>query len=207
MKYSDFSTFIRPEVQGCPEFIIERAVRDAVIDFCSRSDIYIPEPEFITIIAGTNEYAPSLPASTELNHIIDIYNDRTRLKPLSYTDLLYRLGDETQKGSPRFYSQRDNDNFYLAPIPDVGDSFRVLYSVKPTSTSTSIPDTFGKENRELIVHGALFRLQMMSSQPFYNPASATDNRAFYEKSLGRKIREVKYGYSGGSLKVQYREFI
>ena len=39
-------------------------------------------------------------------------------------------------------------------------------NVKPTSSSTSIPDTYGKENREVIVHGALYRLQMMSGQPF-----------------------------------------
>ena len=41
-----------------------------------------------------------------------------------------------------------------------------VYSVKPTATSTSIPDTIGKEYRETIVHGALYRLQTMAGQPF-----------------------------------------
>ncbi len=72
MKYSDFSLYVRPEAQGAPDFLIERSVRDSAIDFCSRTDIYIPEPEFITIIAGVNEYAVSLPSGTELNHILDI---------------------------------------------------------------------------------------------------------------------------------------
>tara|TARA_B100001057_G_scaffold478564_1_gene549154 strand:- start:3847 stop:4470 length:624 start_codon:yes stop_codon:yes gene_type:complete len=207
VKYSDFNLFIRPEVQGCPDFMIERAVRDSVIDFCQRTDIYKPEPEFVTIIKGINEYEVSLPLGTELNHIIDIFRDSTRLKPVSYTDLIHKLGDEQTQGSPSTYSQRDNDAFFLAPIPDANDSYRVLYSVKPTSSSTSIPDTFGKENREIIVHGSLYRLQMMSGQPFSNPAAASDNKRLFDRGVGRVARQVKYGYGGGSLTCKFREFI
>jgi hypothetical protein len=207
MKYSDFSLYVRPEVQGAPDFVIERAVRDSAIDFCARTDIYIPEPEFITTIAGLNEYAVSLPTGTELNHILDIFNDKSALKPISYSQLLLRLGDETTTGTPAYYAQRDNLDFYLAPIPAEADSFRVLYSVKPTSTSTSIPDSVGKEHREAITHGALYRLQMMSGQPWSNPNAAGMNKQLFERSVGRVIRQVKYGFSGGSLTCKSREFI
>lgn len=207
MKYSDFSAHIRPEVQGAPDFVIERAVRDSAIDFCSRTDIYMPEPEFLTVIAGLNEYAVSLPAGTELNHILDIFKDKSALSPISYNQLLLRLGDETTTGSPQYYAQRDNADFYLAPIPSATDSLRVLYSVKPSSASTSIPDTVGKEHRELIAHGALYRLQMMSSQPWSNPAAAANNKQLFERAVGRVIRQVKYGFSGGSLTAKSRAFI
>lgn len=207
MKYSDFTVHVKPECGGAPDFLIERAVRDTAVDFCQRTDVYIPEPEFITIIAGVNEYAVTLPTSTELNHIIDIFDNKTELRPVSYNELLRRLGDETEKGNPRYYAQRDNTDFYLAPIPDKNDSFRVLYSVKPTSTSSSIPDTIGKEYRETIVHGALYRLQMMSGQPFANGGAAQANRSLYEREVGRTIRQVKYGFSGGTLTCKPRAFI
>ena len=207
MKYLDFSFYVRSEVQGAPDFIIERAVRDSAIDFCQRTGVYIPEPERVTIIAGVNEYAVTLPTGTELNHIIDIYDNNTPLQPTSYTELLMRLGDETERGTPRYYSQRDNTDFYLAPIPDKADTVRVIYSVKPTSTSTSMPDTIGKENREAIVHGALYRLQMMSGQPFSNPGAAQMNSQLFEKAVGRVTRQVKYGFSGGKLTAKPRAFI
>ncbi len=207
MKYSDFTVHVKPECGGAPDFLIERAVRDAAIDFCHRTDVYIPEPEFITIIGGVNEYAVTLPTGTELNHIIDIFDNKTALKPVSYNELLRRLGDETEKGNPRYYAQRDNTDFYLAPIPDKNASFRILYSVKPTSTSTSIPDTIGKEYRETIVHGALFRLQMMAGQPFADGGAAQANRTLYERDVGRTIRQVKYGFSGGTLTCKPRAFI
>jgi len=207
MKYSDLNLYVRPEVQGAPDFIIERAIRDSAIDFCSRSDIYMPEPEFMAVISGVNEYAVSLPSGTELNHIIDIFSNTTPLKPISYSELLQRLGDESTKGTPRYYAQRDNTDFYLAPIPAAAARSRVMYSVKRTSTSSSIPDTVGKEHRELITHGALYRLQMMSSQPWSNPNAAGVNKQLFERAVGRVIRQVKYGFSGGSLTCKSRAFI
>ena len=103
MKYSDLNLYVRPEVQGCPDFLVERAVRDTVIDFCRRTDVYIPEPEFITIIGGVNEYSVTLPTGTELNHIIDVFDNQSALQPISYNELLRRLGDETERGKPKYY--------------------------------------------------------------------------------------------------------
>lgn len=207
MKYSDLNLYVRPEVQGCPDFLIERAVRDTVIDFCRRTDVYIPEPEFITIIGGVNEYSVTLPTGTELNHIIDVFDNQTALQPISYNELLRRLGDETERGKPKYYSQRDNAEFFTAPIPNDNDTFRVVYSVKPTATSTSVPDTIGREYREALVHGTLFRLQMMAGHPFTNPNLAAANRDIYEREVGRTTRQVKYGFSGGTLTCKPRAFI
>jgi len=207
VKFTDFAPFIRPEVQGCPDFLLERAVRDAATDFCRRTDVYLAEPEYIQISAGVNEYTVTIPSGTELNHIVDIYSDHIALNPVSFTELLKRLGDENTRGTSKFYAQRDNKDFYLAPIPAEKDTLRVLYSLKPTSSSTSIPDTIGKEYREIISHGALFRLQMMAGQPFSNPNFGAINRDLFEKEVGRTIRQSKYGFSGGSLTCKPRGFI
>lgn len=206
MKYSDFASFVRPETQGAPDFLIERAIRDSAIEFCRRTGVYIPEPENVTIIIGINEYDVTLPSGTELNYITDVFANQTKLSPVSYNELLERLGDETEKGTPKYYSQRDNKAFFVAPIPSAADTFRVLYSLKPTSTSKSIPDSVGKEHQEAITQGALYRLQMMPNQPFSNPGSAGANKQLFEREVGRTVRQVKYGFSGGSLKVRYREF-
>tara|TARA_R100001443_G_scaffold36424_1_gene50247 strand:- start:1229 stop:1852 length:624 start_codon:yes stop_codon:yes gene_type:complete len=207
MKFSDITPYIRPEVSGAPNVLIERAIRDTTIDFCRRTDVYLAEPEFVSIVANVNEYAVTIPAGTELNHILDIFNDKTALKPVSYGVLLQNLGDETETGSPKMYAQRDNKEFFLAPIPSATDSLRVLFSLKPTSSSTSIPDTIGKEYRETITLGALYRLQMMSGYAFSNPSTAVANLGLYERQVGRTVRQVKYGFSGGSLTAKRREFL
>lgn len=207
MKFSDFASFVRPETQGAPDFLIERSIRESAIEFCRRTGVYIPEPENVSIIVGINEYEVTVPSGTELNYITDVFANQTKLNPVSYNELLERLGDETERGTPKFYSQRDNSAFFVAPIPSAVDTFRVLYSLKPTSTSRSIPDSVGKEHQEAITQGALYRLQMMPNQPFTNPSAASANKQLFDREVGRTVRQVKYGFSGGALKVRYREFI
>jgi len=207
VKFSDYSPYIRPEAQGCPDYLIERAARDSAIDFCKKTDVYTAEPEYLFVAKNVNEYEVSIPVGTELNRILDIYNDKSALKPVSYNELLQRLGDETERSSPKYYSQRDNTQFYVAPIPQSSDKLRVLYSLKPTQTAKTIPDTIGKEYQEIITHGALYRLQMMSGQPWSSPNAAGVNKQLFDKEVGRTVRQVKYGFSGGSLTCKTREFI
>lgn len=207
MKYIDLAEYIRSEVQGAPDFLIERSAREAAIEFCVKTDVYRLEPEDLQIIAKIDEYEVTVPSGTELNHIIDIYRDGKPLKPVSYTRLLEITGDGTQRAKPNSYSQRDNTVFYVAPVPDEKETLKALYSVKPSPTSTSIPDTIGREYREALVHGAIFRLQMMSGQTWSNPGSAANNKGLFDQRVGQVTREVKYGYSGGSLSVRYRAFI
>ena len=207
MKYLDLSPYVRTEAQGVPDFLLERSVRDSVIDFCIQTDAYRPEPEDIAVIEGITEYGLSIPAGTELNHIIDVYRDREKLKPVSYSRLLEITGSGTLTSRPEVYSQRDNVEFFLAPIPAKSETLRVLFSLKPSATSTSIPDTVGKEYREAIVHGALYRLQMMPDQTWSNMNQAQGNKMLFEKRSTEVMRQVRYGYAGAALTVRSRAFI
>ncbi|MBV30867.1 MAG: hypothetical protein CL504_09550 [Actinobacteria bacterium] len=207
MKFLDFTDHVRQECQGVPGFMVERAVRDAAIEFCKRTGVYIPEAEEIVIYAGVNDYELSLPSGTELNYITDIFANKTRLKPVSYPELLHKIGDGIERATPAYYSQRDNNSFFLAPIPAVKDTIRVLFSLKPSSTATSIPDTIGKEHREAITEGALFRLQMMPNQPFTNPNLAAAKKQLFDREIGKTVRQVKFGFSGGNITIRKREFI
>ncbi len=207
MKYSDFTEFVRPHCQGVPGFMVENAIRDSAIEFCKRTGVYIPEAEEIIISIGVNDYDLTLPAGTELNYITDIFANTTRLSPISYSQLLHKIGDGTDRGTPAYYSQRDNTSFFLAPIPAAADTLRVLCSLKPSATSTSIPDTVGKENREAITDGALYRLQMMPNQPFTNPNLAAAKKQLFDREVAKTVRQVKFGFSGGNLTIRKREFI
>lgn len=207
MKYLDIAEYVRTEAHGAPDFIVERAIREAAIEFCIKTDVYRLEPENIQIIPNIDEYDLTIPSGTEMNHIIDIYRNRETLRPVSYSRLLEVQGDGSQKGKPRYYAQRDNTVFFVAPVPSAKETLKVLYSVKPTSTSTTIPDTIGKEYREPLVHGAIYRLQMMSDQPWSNMGAAQSNKSLFDQRTSQIMREVRYGYGGGSLTVKSRAFI
>jgi len=207
VKYLDLGPYVRSEAQGVPDYLLERSVREAAIDFCVTTDVYRPEPEQVNVSAGISEYDLSIPAGTELNHIIDIFRDRDRLTPVSYARLLEITGDGTSSGLPTKYSQRDNTVFYLAPMPSSAETLSVLYSLKPSAASTAILHTVGKEHREAIVHGTLYRLQMMPNQPWSSMGQAQNNKVLCDKRKSEIMRQVRYGYAGAALTVRSRGFI
>ena len=60
---------------------------------------------------------------------------------------------------------------------------------------------------ETIVHGALYRLQMMKDSPWTDLQAADLNKIMYDKGEARAVRKTKYGNVGAPLTVKYQEFI
>ena len=206
MKYSDLFVYVLTEVPSCPEFTAERAIRDTCIDFCARTDLYRAEPQSLVVSAGISDYELDAPTGTEPNHVKTILRAGVPLEVVTYEDAFMRT-EVAERSSPKFYAQYDNRNVLIGPKPEGKETLKILYTLKPTQSSTSIPDTIGLEHRETLVSGALFRLQMMSGQPWMDGAAAGANRQLYERGVVGAIRQAKYGHSGASLSVTPREFI
>lgn len=205
MKYSDLFIYVLSEVPSCPEFVAERAIRDTCIDFCARTDLYRAEPQPLIVSAGITEYEVDAPSGTEPNHVKAVYREGRPLDAVTYEDAFMRI-EVSGIGQPQFYAQYDNRNIMIGPKPEKRETLKLLCTLKPTQTSTSIPDTIGLEHRETLVSGALFRLQMMGAQPWMDGAAAGANRQLYERGVVAAMRQAKYGHSGASLRVTPREF-
>lgn len=206
MKYSDLFVYVLSEVPGCPEFTAERAIRDACIDFCARTDLYRADVLTLVVTPNITEYELDAPTGTEPNHVKMVLRNGRPLQSLTFEDAFMRT-ELSDRSAPSYFSQYDNSNLLLGPKPSDRESLKVIYSLKPTQTSTSIPDTVGLEWREALVSGALFRLQMMSGQPWMDGGAAGANNQIYERELAKAIRQSKYGHSGAPLTVTPREFI
>ena len=50
MRYLEIAEYVRPEAHGAPDFLVERSLREAAIEFCVKTDIYRPEPEDFLVI-------------------------------------------------------------------------------------------------------------------------------------------------------------
>lgn len=208
MRYSDLFVYVVSEVPGCPDFTAERAIRDACIDFCARTGLYKAEALSLTVVPGVTDYELDAPAGTEANHVNRVLRQGRELQKLPYEDAFMRNElAGVNRSVPQYYSQYDNGNLLIGPPPKDRETLKVLYTLKPTTSSTSIPDTIGLEHRETLVSGALFRLQMMAGSPWANGGAAQANSMIYEKGVTSAIRQAKYGHSGASLTVTYREFM
>tara|TARA_R100000951_G_C2648300_1_gene183384 strand:- start:2681 stop:3358 length:678 start_codon:yes stop_codon:yes gene_type:complete len=212
---------VKREAPSCPSFIAIEELRNTIIDFCINTDIYLSDLTLFQTVTGINEYEAAdldIPVGTELNHLIDFFSEFgdssvqvseksfTRLDPKSLIGSP-SLFDAYGKGRPRFYSQKDQETILVAPTPDKNYSLYALYSLKPTATASTIPNIIANEYQELIIHGALYRLQMMKDSPWYDVQAADLNKRLYDKGEAQAVRKSKYGLVGAPLTIRYQEFV
>lgn len=203
MKYSDLASYVLLQVPSCPLFQIEQALRDSAIEFCTKTDAYLQEVEDLILIPGVDEYDLSPPSGTHVNHVLDIIRDGTPLTPVG----MRYVRRKDQAGKPLRYTQTDSDTIVFIPTPDKAETLKVLYSLKPSQASSSIPDVLAKENTETLVHGALWRLFRVAGTPWYSMSTANVYYEMFKRNMGEAIRKVRHGYSGATLTVQIPEFV
>jgi len=212
---------VKREAPSCPSFIAVEELRNTIIDFCVNTDIYLSELTLFQTVTGINEYEAAdldIPTGTELNHIIDFYcergesNDQLSEKSLARLEPKSLIGtpsliDAYGKGKPKYYAQRNQEIILFAPTPEKNYSLYALYSLKPTATATTIPNIIVNEYQETIIHGALYRLQMMKDSPWSDVQAADLNKRMYDKGEAQAVRKSKYGLVGAPLTVRYQEFM
>ena len=211
---------VKREAPSCPSFIAIEELRNTIIDFCINTDIYLADLSLFQTVTGINEYESAdldIPVGAELNHILDFFcevgestaqlseKNLTRLEPKSLIGKP-SLFDLYGKGKPKYYSQKDQETILIAPTPNENYSLYALYSLKPTATATTIPNIIVNEYQETIIHGALYRLQMMKDSPWSDVQAADLNKRMYDKGEAQAVRKTKYGLVGAPLTIKYQEF-
>lgn len=208
MKFVDLIPLVAVKAPGVPNFIAEAALREAAIDFCVRTDAYQAPLEPLAVVPGISEYDITTATGTLLNHVVALYRkgDDGKYVPLKPKTLRY-IYEYQGAGRANFYSQTDSDSLIVAPTPAERETLYLLYTVKPTATSTSIPDSIARENTEALVNGAAYRLQIQTRMPWSDPKSAAINQEMFLKSVSTVAKSVRSGYVGGEVKVQMRAFV
>tara|TARA_R110002012_G_scaffold272981_1_gene458744 strand:- start:6235 stop:6912 length:678 start_codon:yes stop_codon:yes gene_type:complete len=212
---------VKREAPSCPNFIAIDELRNTLIDFCVNTDIYMADLEALQISVGINEYDVTdltIPVATEMNHILDIFRSTSDTSVTQiHKKTFNRLEPKAQiggisiysyygEGTAKYYTQKDQDTLLFAPSPTKAEKLYVLYSLKPTITATTIPSIIANEYMETIVHGALYRLQMMKGSPWTDIEAASLNKQLYDKGEAIAVRKSKYGNVGAALTVRYQEF-
>lgn len=201
MNFETLADKCLPSVPNCPRFVIIKALREAAIEMCEVSDIWVAEVEDLLVTANISDYDLSPPTGAVINHVLDIYrtngNSRWALAKTTQQNIL----TSASTGTPSAYAMTDSNTIQFAPTPSDTATLKVLYSLKPSNTATSIPDFVAKENEDALMYGATYRLLSMPSTSWSNPPMAAEHYRRWRSALGRIVRKVKFGYSGAPLTV------
>lgn len=210
-QYIQFLSGVQPSVPGCDIATAISALRASAIDFCAESLIWRREADPTDIAADVSEYSFSPPTGAEVVTVMNILVDGNKVTPVSREDLdTYRPSwrDIAEK-IPQYYFLTGNSTLRLVGVPteDLTDALRVDVVLKPSRSSTEVPDTLYEDWFEPICAGALYRLQVMPDKTwtngqlasynlaqFRNGVTQAKNRRIRSRTLAaRTIKPVKFG--------------
>ena len=192
---SAFSPYVRPDVDGAPNPLIE----DAILDGCRRfaldtwlitSDVTIPT------VASTQSYTVTAAAGTEIIGVKTISIDgATPIEPTQEDTAKRYVQDD---GTPNCFWFK-NSLLWTYPTPDGVVSMAVEAIVRPTTTATTVDDKF-VEYREAIASWAKYSLMSMVGKPWSN----TQEAEFFYRVYLRRVGEEKIRDNTGRVNAELR---
>lgn len=179
--FADLVGDMYSESGGCPEPTLERQLRDISIDFLTHSELW-QDRRIIQTVTGQDDYfLPTGPDQAILKLTYCSVDGKELLQSVPHRDF-------PQHGAPHWYFLRD-DTLYLRPYERLKGSIEVEMVLTTTRESIGIPSKVANTYGPGLQAGALARVLMMASTPWYNPKAAADYSAMYHAAKMSARRE------------------
>jgi len=206
MNYKDMVSLLPYQIAGCPDFVAEKAIKDAVLSYCQRSGAYRLALDPVPTVEGLFEYDIDLPKNTTIVDIQSVTHDSKVLvadteQGATTANPIWRL----QKGTPTHYIRPTNKTLYLVPVPALSsNSISIHASLKPSLLATSISTDFVEDHVDGIMAGAMANLFYSHDMPWANPQRAAKHESDFialiataksraDGRFGATRRTVQYG--------------
>lgn len=197
-----FLPLVRGRIPGCPEMILENAVRDACIEFCKRTQL-LTERVDVDVEAG--EPLVTLFPGSELHwDVLDLRRANTRLTPLNRQEVIVQdLGLET--GQPQYYYLEGDRSLLLLPIPESAETLSALVTLRPKDTAQRVHDVLYSDFREVIAAGARAWVRRNHGEWSELRLEGQDRQLFENAIHNQNIRRARGG-AGVALRVRSHSF-
>jgi hypothetical protein len=198
---SSFLPLVAPKAPGAPDPAIERAVRQAAIEFCSRTLALQRTLATIQTVADQQDYTASY--SGEVVHrllSVRLEGDPLELLKLEQLDPeALPVEGETPTGALLIAPT----TLRLHPTPTLADEDIVVRAaMRPSQAATTIDDGLYERYAECLADGALSRLLLDQKSAYYDPNGAGAARARFDDSVGQAKAAVFFGHARTSARAR-----
>ena len=208
---STFYSRVAPHVQGCPDPIIEEAVRDACIELADQSLLWQELLDTPVVTAGESDVELEVPANSAITRIMHVWWGGHRLVPSTpdeqsvpdvYTE---RIGTyRARRATPGQYLVMGPTLLAVHPVSSKTEAAKlvVVAALKPTRTTTVVPDVFYNDHAETIAAGAIARLTAVPGTAFTNPEVALFRAQQFGSAIAAERININRGSGRASLTVR-----
>jgi len=202
--FSDMVDLVAPDVPGCPDVVIERAILNATRTFCQKSTwLRLHDIGPITPIVDVENYdfSASLPALVEVVSILGAYQGKQTLNPLP-SSLIARNKSLTAT----HFLHPGASHVGLYPIPmDAGLPVYLVVAIKPALTATGAYSALLDEFEQEIVHGAKAELKLQP-QPWRDVELADYHMKEFRAGCGKALIRALRGNTGTGYRISPEVF-
>jgi hypothetical protein len=198
----DFYDLAKPEVPGCPDIVLDNALRQSAIVFFEMSLAWRVKLDDIPIVAGTNTYAYTPPTGSVVHSItFATFNGQEIAAHTGESDLQNRIWDwRNQSGMPE-YVLGGLSSLVLVPNPDCAGTLSLIVALKPSADSVGIDDDLFNEWKEGIIDGALARLMASPKKPYSYPEGSSFHQVQFMVRTGHASSRVAKGFTRAPLQT------
>jgi len=186
---------VMPDVPGCSLPIAKTAIRNAVIELCNKSKVWVTDHAPIDSVALQAAY-PFAPATeTLVCAVITAYYDGRKMEPAIQTDIASRYDNWTEKtGTPTDYLQESESEIILFKKPDaaIAGALTMKVALKPTRAANGVESWIVEKYLEEIAHGAKAKLFAMQKKPWTDSGLSAFHLGEFSTGIARaKIHAAK----------------
>lgn len=201
MKFEAMTPYVLPSLGGCTEDLAIRHLRLAARDFFARTGVWKETLPDVQTAADTTVYPMAVPDGAEFARLLEVSVDGEPVDELvTQQQGNAYLRDEEDCSAAWVIEQRDLGLYMPSPVADVAIVVEAV--LRPTLTSTEVPDQYAEQHLEGIVHGALARLLALPRVPWQSAQDAANERAEFESAITAAAGMAGVGHIQGRLRTR-----
>lgn len=205
--FTDFLPEVLPKVPSCPNLVAVNAVRNAAIEFCTRTLYWHEMQDMGEVSSGGFPFYLEAPAGARVCKILSVRYGDAWMRPTT-RDVLDLLGTawEADTGAPQKYLQETPDTLTVYPLPETAANMYLRVAFCPKRDSTTVDSTLFEEYLEGIAAGALYRLMSEPGQAYSNDKAAQFYGAKFAQAIGNAKLRANQDFTRDAGTVQIRSF-
>lgn len=210
MQLADFYPYVSPDLPGCPDETLRRAIVQSVQTLCKKAHVWRELQDPVALVDNVREYEPDVPSGARIVNIEEVFCGSRPLDAVTLASLKWKLPDwQTSQGNEPVFYMGANDwgviNLYPLPKNPTG-SITMRVEFEPLMTATALPDFLLQRYQDAIEMGVKARCMIMSKVAWSDPVMAGYWRTQFESAVGDATINMLHERNSGSIRVQPRAF-
>jgi hypothetical protein len=209
--YDVFLPDVMPFMQDVPSIVAERAIKNAVIEFCTETRYLQQDMDPMAAVINTSQYDLDADAGYVVVDVMQAWYGSSLLIPKSTEQLsqIYRNTDwRTITGNPYYFFREKATQITLVPKPQMteADKINIRVAVAPTRASSTVDSEIYERFLEQIAWGARARLYNTPGQAYANPKLALEYAKRFNDAMAEVRTRVYKGLTRASVNVEFQRW-